>query len=59
MSTEKKLRWGILGCARITRRGLIPGPPRASGQSELHCMASRNPAQVQAWAEEFQVPTGV
>jgi D-xylose 1-dehydrogenase (NADP+, D-xylono-1,5-lactone-forming) len=55
MAIEKKLRWGILGCARITRRGLIPGL-RASRQSELHALASRNPAQVQAWAEEFQVP---
>jgi D-xylose 1-dehydrogenase (NADP+, D-xylono-1,5-lactone-forming) len=55
MPTEKKLRWGILGCARITRRGLIPGL-RASARNELLALASRNPAQVQAWAQEFHVP---
>ena len=55
MSTESRLRWGILGCARITRRGLIPGL-RASSRNELHALASRDHARVQAWAEEFQVP---
>jgi predicted dehydrogenase len=55
MSTEPKLRWGILGCARITRRGLIPGL-RASARNELVALASRERARVQAWAEEFQVP---
>jgi predicted dehydrogenase len=55
MSTETKLRWGILGCARITRRGLIPGL-RSSVRNELRALASRNPEQVKAWAEEFHVP---
>jgi predicted dehydrogenase len=55
LSTETKLRWGILGCGRITRRGLIPGL-RASARNELCALASRDRARVQAWAEEFQVP---
>jgi predicted dehydrogenase len=55
MPTDAKLRWGILGCARITRRGLIPGL-RASARNELRALASRDPATVRAWADEFQVP---
>src|SRR5262245_51822548 len=55
MSREPKLRWGILGCARITRRGLIPGI-HASTNSTLHALASRNAATATAWAGEFQVP---
>src|SRR5262249_49961769 len=55
MPTEPKLRWGILGCARITPRGLIPGL-RASVRNELRALASRDPTRVQAWAEELQVP---
>jgi xylose dehydrogenase (NAD/NADP) len=55
MSSETRLRWGILGCARITRRGLIPGL-RDSSSSILHALASRDRATAQAWATEFQVP---
>src|SRR3954471_877627 len=55
MSSESRLRWGILGCARITRRGLIPGL-RDSSSSMLHALASRDRATAQAWASEFQVP---
>ena len=39
-STARPLRWGILGCARITRRGLIPGIQRSTTGS-LHALASR------------------
>jgi xylose dehydrogenase (NAD/NADP) len=55
MSNQPRLRWGILGCARITRRGLIPGL-RASSRGTLHALASRDRATVRAWADEFQVP---
>jgi predicted dehydrogenase len=55
MATGSKLRWGILGCARITRRGLIPGL-RASARNELVALASRDRQRVQEWAAEFQVP---
>jgi predicted dehydrogenase len=55
MSTERSLRWGILGCARITRRGLIPGI-RASRRGTLRALASRDGRTAQAWAEEFGLP---
>ena len=35
MSNKPRQRWGILGCARIARRGLIPGI-RASETGTLH-----------------------
>jgi xylose dehydrogenase (NAD/NADP) len=55
MSDQPRQRWGILGCARIARRGLIPGI-RASETGTLHALASRDPATAWAWAEEFGVP---
>ena len=55
MNTPAKLRWGILGCARITRRGLIPGI-RESATGTLHSLASRDGATARAWAAEFGVP---
>jgi predicted dehydrogenase len=55
MSTERSLRWGILGCARISRRGLIPGI-RASQRGTLQALASRDGATSRAWAEEFGLP---
>jgi predicted dehydrogenase len=55
MSDQPRLRWGILGCARITRRGLVPGI-RASRTGTLHALASRDPTTAQSWADEFDVP---
>ena len=49
------LRWGLLGCARICRRGLIPGI-RASESGTLVGLASRDGGQAKAWAEEFGIP---
>lgn len=49
---DRKVRWGILGCARITRRGLAPGI-RGSRDGVLHALASRDLAVAQAWATEF------
>jgi predicted dehydrogenase len=49
------IRWGILGCARISRRGLIPGI-RGSANGRLEAIASRDPATARAWADEFQIP---
>lgn len=54
MSSPSKLRWGILGCGRITRRGLIPGI-RSSLRGVLTALASRDLATAQAWANEFEV----
>jgi predicted dehydrogenase len=50
-----KLRWGILGCARISRRGLIPGI-RAAETGTLIALASRDLTQARAWAREFKIP---
>jgi xylose dehydrogenase (NAD/NADP) len=55
MSQPKSLRWGVLGCARITRRGLIPGL-NESRSSVLEALASRNEATAREWAAEFGVP---
>ena len=55
MNPPKPLRWGILGCARITRRGLIPGI-KASGSGILEALASRDITNARAWAGEFGVP---
>ncbi len=55
MKSSTTLRWGILGCARITRRGLIPGI-QLSESSALVAIASRDAATAQSWCDEFGVP---
>ena len=55
MMATRKLSWGILGCARITRRGLIPGIA-ASNSGSLVALASRDLATARAWAKEFAIP---
>jgi D-xylose 1-dehydrogenase (NADP+, D-xylono-1,5-lactone-forming) len=55
MTTATTLRWGILGCARISRRGLIPGI-RGSATGTLAALASRDGATARAWADEFGIP---
>ena len=55
MIAGTKVRWGILGCARIARRGLIPGILASQGGS-LHALASRNLTTAATWAQEFKVP---
>jgi predicted dehydrogenase len=52
---SKPLRWGILGCARISRRGLIPGI-HDSRTGTLLTLASRDGTTARAWAQEFDVP---
>src|SRR4051794_19889449 len=56
MAPTSTLRWGIMGCARISRRGLIPGI-RASGTSSLQSIASRDLTTARAWASEFEIPS--
>jgi predicted dehydrogenase len=51
----RPLRWGILGCARITRRGLAPGIA-ASEFGTLHALASRDGTTARQWAKEFGAP---
>ena len=49
------LRFGILGCARIARRGMIAGIQDAPS-AELVAIASRDAAAASAWAAEFAIP---
>jgi D-xylose 1-dehydrogenase (NADP+, D-xylono-1,5-lactone-forming) len=55
MNVGPTLRWGILGCARITRRGLIPGI-LASRTGSLQALASRDRTTAGTWAQEFGIP---
>jgi len=52
---QRPLRFGILGCARIARRGTIAGI-RQAPSAELTAIASRDGATAQAWASEFDIP---
>jgi xylose dehydrogenase (NAD/NADP) len=49
------LSFGILGCARIARRGMIAGIQEAPS-ARLAAIASRNPRTAAAWAQEFAIP---
>lgn len=51
----RSIRWGILGCARISRRGLIPGI-RGSRGGTIAAIASRERSTADAWAAEFTIP---
>lgn len=50
-----KIRWGILGCAGIARKAMIPGI-RASRLGEIAAIASRDGARAAEWAAEFGIP---
>ena len=50
----KKLRWGLLSTARINR-AVIP-PIRASLQSELKAVASRDVVKAKDYAREWHIP---
>lgn len=52
---SRKLRWGILGCAGIAKRAVIPGI-RASSSGELAAIASRDHSKAQQTATEFDIP---
>jgi D-xylose 1-dehydrogenase (NADP+, D-xylono-1,5-lactone-forming) len=55
MSTAPRIRWGIMGCARIARSGLIPGI-KASSTGSLVGLGSRDGANARAWGQEFGIP---
>lgn len=52
---ERPLRFGILGCARIARRGVIAGI-QASSLAGLAAIASRDGRKAAEWAVEFGIP---
>jgi len=49
------VKWGILGCAGIAERALIPAI-RSSATGELAGIASRDERKARDWAERFDVP---
>src|SRR5262245_23215960 len=53
--TKDKLRWGILGVAKINER-LLPAFAKAAN-AELRAIASRSPERAQAAAEAAGIPT--
>ncbi|MBX7074680.1 MAG: Gfo/Idh/MocA family oxidoreductase [Pirellulales bacterium] len=52
---ERPIRVGILGCARIARRGVIAGIQSANS-AQLTAIASRNAQTAREWAAEFAIP---
>lgn len=51
----KTVSWGILGCAGIAERALIPAIHAASN-GRLLGIASREPRKAKAWAARFDIP---
>lgn len=51
----KKVSWGILGCAGIAERALIPAIHGASN-GRLLGIASRNSRKAKEWAARFDIP---
>ena len=51
----KKIAWGILGCARIAERALIPAI-RGAANAELAGIAARDERRARDWAERYGIP---
>lgn len=52
---EKKIKWGVLGYARIARLSVIPAIMKAKN-SEFYAIASRDEEKLQACRKEFGCP---
>src|SRR5688572_18316497 len=52
---NRKLRWGVLGYARIARESVIPALFR-SNNSEFHALASRDEAKLADCRKRFATP---
>lgn len=52
---EKKIKWGVLGYARIARLSVIPAIVKAKN-SEFYAIASRDEEKLQACQKEFGCP---
>jgi D-xylose 1-dehydrogenase (NADP+, D-xylono-1,5-lactone-forming) len=52
---QQKVRWGVLGCARIARKSLMPAIQRSSN-SELHAVASRQESTLAECRAQFPIP---
>jgi xylose dehydrogenase (NAD/NADP) len=55
MTQKRKIRWGVLGCARIARENLIPAMQRSSN-SEFYAIASREESKLAECHARFNVP---
>ena len=55
LPSPRKIRWGVLGYARIASENVIPALLR-SGNSELHALASRDPAKLTSARARFSIP---
>jgi len=54
--SKPKLRWGILGCANIAKRSVIPGIQQ-SQNNEVVAIASRSLENAQQTAQQLNIPT--
>jgi predicted dehydrogenase len=54
-ASQKKIRWGVLGCARIAREAVIPAILRSSN-SVLHAIASRQESTLAGCRAKFPTP---
>jgi predicted dehydrogenase len=55
IAKNRKIRWGVLGYARIARESLIPAM-RRSANSEFHAIASREESKLTECRARFNVP---
>lgn len=53
--SPKTLKWGILGCAGIAKRSVIPGV-QESELNEVHAIASRDLDKAKQTAEQLNIP---
>jgi len=51
---NRKIRWGVLGCARIAREHVIPAM-QSSSNSEFHAVASRDESKLADFRARFNV----
>ena len=49
---EREVRWGVLGCAGIARKAMIPAILNAKG-AKLYALASRTREKAEAFARMF------
>jgi predicted dehydrogenase len=54
MTATERLNWGILGCARIAERALIPAI-HAARNARLFGIAARDKARAREWAERYAI----
>jgi xylose dehydrogenase (NAD/NADP) len=58
MNSDQKLRWGVLGYARIAREVVMPAIERA-GNSRLQALGSRDASKLAAAKEKFPALSGL